>query len=226
MYLNKMFAIGALVMCSSTVIANPVFSGNVDRSNSAIHVGIASSLSSSGLNSVYSDLLAGPDGFASFPDTVIDTDGQLEVAGFADYASISTGSILLDQIRFIGGVNQVGGTVFFDFFDSSGVFIDGIGVSLNQSGTLLWTVNLGTAITIANEGFIRMSIDDENLSGSGSTARGRWFLGNNGATIGDAGNAEVSPDFNFNFELNSSIPAPGSLVLLGLGGIVVGRRRR
>ena len=71
-----------------------------------------------------------------------------------------------------------------------------------------------------------MSIDDEDLAGAGSAVGGRWFLGNNGATIGDAGAAEAAPDFSFSFALNSNVPTPGALALLALGGLATSRRRR
>lgn len=226
MFIKETIAIGALALCTTAGLASPVLSGSVDRSNYQIHIGLAGSLNPAGLSSVYSDLDAGPGGYVAFPDTAVDTDGDLESAGIADYTSISSGDILLDQFRFVGGVDQVGGTVFFDFFDSAGAFIDGFGITLNQAGNFIWTIDLATAITIAGDGLVQMSIDDENLSGSGSTAGGRWFLGNAGATIGNAGDAEAAPDFNYAFELNSSVPTPGVLSLLGLGGIAAGRRRR
>jgi len=222
----KLLAIGALALCASAGFANPVTLQNVDRSAYEMYTAHSQSVRGSGLSSLYSDLDPGADGYVAFPDTAIEADGELESAGVADFATGSADKILLEQFVFVGGVNQVGGTVFFDFFDSAGTLIDGFGITLQQEGSFIWTIDLNAPFSILSEGLIRMSVDDENLSGSGSTAAGRWFLGNAGATIGDAGAAEASPDFNFNFALNSSVPAPGSVALLGFGGLVASRRRR
>ena len=223
-------AIGALACLAGNAVAGPVSLSNVDRSNYSYYHAIASPTSSIdrgvGPFSLYSDLDAGPDGYVSFPDTDVDSDGELEVAGIADYTSASAGDIILNQFQFVGGVNQADGVVFFDFFTSAGEFIDGFGVQLAEEGNFIWTIDLNEAIDIATAGLVRMSIDDEDLAGGGSTAAGRWFLGNAGASIGDAGLPEADPDFNFAFALNSNVPAPGTLALLGFSGLATSRRRR
>ncbi len=224
MSFTKTAAIGSLAVLASAGLANPVTLQGADHSNYNMYTAHASS-SRGAMTSMYSDMETGPDGYVAFADTLIEADGELESAGIADYTGVAGGDFLLNQFRFVGGVDQVGGVVFFDFYDAAGGFLDGFGIQLTQAGTFIWTIDLTEAITVANSGFIEMSIDDENLSGAGSTAGGRWFLGNNGATIGDAGTAEAAPDFNHNFELNS-VPAPSALALLGLGGVVAGRRRR
>jgi len=223
---NKMtMAIGALALCAGGAVAGPASFDQVDRSDYQIYSGSSQSMRG-GLSSLYSDLETGADGFVSFPDTAIEADSELEVAGIADYNSIAAGSIALDQFVFVGGVDQANGVVFFDFFDTSGTLIDGFGVALAEAGSFIWTIDLAETMMIDAAGLIRMSIDDEGLAGTGSMAAGRWFLGNNGATIGDAGSAEADPDFNFAFALNSSVPTPSSLALLGLGGLGAVRRRR
>ena len=224
--LHKVIAIGALAVCATAGLANPVSLQDVDRDGYEMYVGQSLSARGGALNTMYSDLDAGPDGYVAFADTAIEADGSLEVAGVADYSSITTGKIMLDQFVFIGGVDQAGGTVFFDFFDAAGTFVGGFGITLPDSGTFLWTIDLNSPFSILSEGLIQMSVDDENLSGSGSAAGGRWFLGNAGATVGDAGVAEADPDFNFSFAINSTVPTPGSLALLGFGGMVASRRRR
>ena len=218
-------AIGALTMCAGGAMASHVSLQQVDRSDYQIYQGHSHSMRGT-MTSLYSDLETGADGFVSFPDTAVEIDTELEVAGVADYASISAGDIALDQFVFVGGVDQADGVVFFDFFDSAGTLIDGFGVALAEEGNFIWTIDLAETMMIESAGLIRMSIDDEGLAGTGSSAAGRWFLGNNGATIGSAGDAEADPDFNFAFALNSTVPAPSSLAILGLGGLCAARRRR
>ncbi len=218
-------AIGALTLCAGTVLASPVSYTQLDRSNYRMYNGQSQNLRGT-MTSLYSDLEPGADGFVSFPDTAVETDSELEVAGVADYNSVSAGDIALDQFMFVGGVDQADGVVFFDFFDSSGALVDGFGVAMAEAGNFIWTIDLTDTMMISSSGFVQMSIDDEGLAGTGSTAAGRWFLGNNGATIGDAGSAEGDPDFNFAFALNSAVPTPSSLALLGMGGLCAARRRR
>lgn len=223
---TKATAIAALSLIAGGAVAAPVLSTQIDRSGYEIYS--AHSQVSRGVDpfTFYSDLETGADGFVAFDDTEVNSNGELEVAGVADYTSISAGDIALDQFVFVGGVDQAGGVMFFDFFTSAGDLIDGFGVQLAEAGNFIWTIDLTDTIDIASSGLVRMSIDDEDLAGGGSTAAGRWFLGNNGATIGDAGLAEGDPDFNFAFELNSNVPAPGSLAVLGLGALGASRRRR
>jgi hypothetical protein len=223
---TNQLAIAALMLCAGAVSAAPVSLSQVDRVNYNVYNAHSSSLRGAEPISLYSDLDAGPDGYVAFPDTDVDSDGALEEAGVADYTSISAGDIALSQFQFVGGVNQANGIVFFDFFTSAGDFIDGFGVQLADEGSFIWTIDLSESIDIASAGLIRMTVDDEDLAGGGSTAAGRWFLGNAGATIGDAGLAEADPDFNYAFALNSNVPTPGTLALLGFGGIAAVRRRR
>lgn len=222
---NTVKAIAALALCSSGAVAGIAINQQIDRGQYVVYDGQSQNLRGT-VTSFYSDLNAGADGFVAFDDTEIQSDGELESAGVADYTSISSGDIVLNQFQFVGGIDQAGGVVFFDFFDAAGALIDGFGVQIAEAGNFIWTIDLNESITIANAGLIRMSIDDEDLAGAGSAAAGRWFLGNAGATIGDAGASEADPDFNFAFALNSTVPAPGSLALLGMGGIVMSRRKR
>jgi len=223
---TKSTAIAALAVGAGFAVAAPVDVNQIDRGSYEVYTAHSETLRGVGPFSMYSDLEAGPDGYVSFPDTAIDANGALEVAGTADYTSVSAGDIALDQFVFVGGVDQAGGVMFIDFFTSGGDYIDGFGVQLAEEGNFIWTIDLSETLMVASSGFVQMSIDDEDLAGAGSTAAGRWFLGNNGATIGDAGMAEGDPDFNYAFALNSNVPAPGALALLGLGGLGAARRRR
>ncbi len=215
----------ALAALCGVASAAPVLQNNIDRSGYTIYT--ASQAGTRGTSiTYYSDMQPGPGGYVAFPDTAIEADGAFEVAGVADYTSTSMSNITMDTFKFVGGVDQAGGVVFFDFFDVGGNFVNGFGVQFGQAGSFIWTINLLNAMDVAGAGFVQMSVDDEDLVGAGSMAAGRWFLGNNGADVGDAGAPEASPDFNFNFEIGSTIPTPGAIALLGLGGLAASRRRR
>jgi len=217
----------AILVAAGTAVAAPA---GIDRSGYEIYYGQATALDSASVNrgvsaTRYSDIDPGAGGYIAGAETAVVANGALEVAGAADYSSTTASNITMDSFRFVGGVDQAGGVVFFDFFDAGGLFVDGFGVQLSSAGNFIYNITINSPFDVAGAGFVQMSVDDENLAGAGSATTGRWFLGNAGATIGDAGLAEASPDFNFNFEING-VPAPGAFALLGLGGLVATRRRR
>lgn len=224
------FAAGLAVL-SSAAMADMFPGMNINHSGYTIYQAVSTEIGNHsadrGSHSWYADMETGPNGYVAFPPTALEVDGQTEVAGVADYFSAATSNISMEQFKFVGGVDVVGGVMFFDFFDVTGAYVDGFGVQLSSAGNFIWTITLGTPMNIASGGYVQASVDDEDLAGVGSFAASQWFLGNNGATIGDAGAPEASPDFNYNFEIiGVAVPTPGSLALLGLGGLATVRRRR
>lgn len=207
----------ALAVAASAGLANPV-PGNIDRSGYEIYTGIADEIGTydaprSG-GQIYSDMQPGANGFVAFP----------MAPGFvasSDYISTASGDQTMSQFRFVGGVDTVGGVVFFDFFDAGAAFVDGFGVALPSAGDFIWTITFGGGVTVADAGFVTMTSDDLGLFGPATQAR--MFLGDNGATVGNAGQEDI-PGFNFNYEM--TVPAPGAFALMGLGGLVATRRRR
>ena len=148
------------------------------------------------------------------------------VASFAsndDYTTTTggAGQFECDQLRFVGGVGQVGGILDFFFLDSTGTnVISSFGVTLGSAGDFIWT--------ITNIGELADHTGRLQIQTRGSTT-GRWFMtttapsaGSNSLTTG-LGSA-LAPQRIAAFELNT--PTPGSLALLGLGGLAAARRRR
>ncbi|MEM1185787.1 MAG: hypothetical protein AAGI53_12410 [Planctomycetota bacterium] len=190
--------------------------------------------------SQYDNTNAATEGFFNIQGTQ-NINTELEVLGFDDYSSIATNNILLEEFTFVGGVNSAGtfgpgpgGVVFFDFFDSSGAFVDGIGVILPEGGNFIWTLTAATPFEIAADGFVQMSFDDEDLFSTGTTAQtAQWFSTADDALVGDNGlnNGFVSPgtgaDLNFAFAITGTeVPTPGAAAVLGLAGLAATRRRR
>ncbi|HHN79013.1 MAG TPA: hypothetical protein ENK11_10140 [Phycisphaerales bacterium] len=223
--IRSLTSASALALFAAVGMAAPVNSQGIDRSGYSIYQAQSNGTRGTGVT-YYSDMQPGPDGYVAFPATPINPNGAFQVAGTADYTSTSVSNISMDIFKFVGGVDQAGGVAFFDFYDAGGNYVDGFGVQFSQAGNFIWTITLTSAIDIAGAGFVQMSVDDEDLLGLGSNAAAQWFLGNNGADVGDAGAPEASPDFNFNFEISSSVPTPGAFALLGLGGLAASRRRR
>ncbi len=212
-------------------------SADIDRSNYTIYTATASdiggtvdgSLQSSIAGPVYSNMTGDDVGFFSTSSGAGDADGNPQVVNFDDYTSIATGGGLMDEFRFIGGVDVAGGVLFFDFFDSSSTFVDGFGVALSQAGNFIWTIDItNDDVAFAESGFLQMLADDDGSFGP--AAVGTWFLtadaatiGNNGASAGFSGPG--GEPLHHTFEI-VAIPAPASAALLGLGGLAAVRRRR
>ena len=165
------------------------------------------------VSSIYSNMDSGT-GFVAFP-------AGNGVLGADDYVSTASGSATLESLRFVGGSEQVGGVLAFDFFNAAGdTFIDGFTVALPSAGNFIWTITLGGVVTVDAAGILQISTD--------ATSTGQWFLADAGPTVGSEDvNAFGGGDGvnSHNFELNV-IPTPGALSLLGMGGLLAARRRR
>ncbi len=176
----------------------------------------------------YSNLTSDVEGFFSQSLTTPDGDGAPTPLDFDDYQSIAPGNAFLDEFGFVGGVDTVGGVVFFDIFDAGGAPVDGFGVALASAGNFIYTIDItNNDVLVPAGGFVQMSVDDDGAFGPATGAS--WFLTADDATVGDnLGAGFTSPagnDLNYAFEL-VTIPTPGAAGLLGLAGLAAIRRRR
>jgi len=165
-----------------------------------------------GATTLYSNIDAGT-GYVAFPAAA----GAL---GFDDYVSTSASSFNLSSFRFVGGNVNAGTTMNVEFYNAAGdTLVNAFSVALPSAGAFIWNITLNTTFTVDGAGVVQLVSDD--LSG------GQWYLGDAGPTVGSedvlfgGGGDGV---YSHNFELNT--PAPGSVALLGLGGLVATRRRR
>lgn len=210
-------ALIAIVAAAGTAVASPVlgdYSTYTQISNTQVTAVNLEQGVQGVSNTVYSNIDAGPGGYQAFPAA----NGPL---GFDDYTSTSAGSITLDTFRFVGGVDAAGGTLGFEFFDAAGVtLISAFSVSFVDAGNFIYTITLGGAFSADAAGILQLSTD--------ATSNGQWFLSDGGPTVGSEDNTFGGASggaLAHNFELNA-VPAPGAMALLGLGGVVAGRRRR
>lgn len=214
--MKKFSALIAIVAAAGTAVASPVLGDYSTYTQISAEQVTAVTLEQGvqGVSStVYSNMDAGS-GYQAFPAG----NGAL---GFDDYTSISAGSIALDTIRFVGGVDADGGTLNFEFLNSAGdTLVSAFSVSFASAGNFIYTVTLGGAFSADASGILQLSTD--------ATSNGQWFLSDAGPTVGSEDNTFGGASggaLAHNFELNT-IPAPGAMALLGLGGVVAGRRRR
>jgi hypothetical protein len=141
--------------------------------------------------------------------------------GFDDYTTAGTGPIAsLNSLRFVGGVTTANTTVTFNFYNATGaVIVNSFTSTFAAAGNFIWTVSDLGGFNVNSSGILELEAE------AGKT--GQWFLSSSATTVGSDSRTfgdSTNPAFQHSFEL--SIPAPGSLALLGLGGIIAGRRRR
>ncbi|MCC6284290.1 MAG: hypothetical protein IT439_03150 [Phycisphaerales bacterium] len=133
-----------------------------------------------------------------------------------DYVSIQTDTDYLNIHRFVGGVAVANEVIEFLFYNAGGNFVDGYGVTLPSAGlTFVWTITISSDVFVPKDGYLVMR------AGATNTGVANWrrkvAAPAIGTTTGDV--------YRWNMEVND-IPAPASLALMGVAGLISGRRRR
>lgn len=162
-------------------------------------------------NTVVYTGIPGTPNYSAFPAAT----GNL---GFDDYQSTMAGNFdNIIALRFVGGVTAIGGIIDINFYDSAANPLSSIAIQLPLAGPRIWTIS-GFAALGAKNGFMELVARD------GTTAQ--WFLTAAAPTVGtnQLGVGGAGTTLNHAFEL--TVPAPSALALLGMGGIIAGRRRR
>ncbi len=213
----KTIALGSLAVAlvASAGMADIVPS-DVDRTGYQMYTAtaqeIGDAVAARGFPAMYDNIAAGPGGYLAFP-------AAEGVLGVSDYVSAATGNQALEQFRFVGGVTTASTVIFVDFFDAGANHVSGFGVTLPSAGNFIWTITLGGAFTAADTGLVQIVTD--------AGTAGQWFLSDGAAAVGSTGAADVDNNgqaLDHNYAM--TVPAPGAMALLGLGGLVAGRRRR
>ena len=130
-----------------------------------------------------------------------------------------------DGFRFVGGISVANSKLDFFFLKSDNTTIN-TAFQINfgtNVGDFIWTITFGSADpTLTSSGFCQIQTDGPNDAG-------RWFFtstpanpGTNSFTTGSG--SQFNPPQIQAFEFQ--VPAPGSMALLGLGGLMAARRRR
>jgi len=214
--MQKISAMVIVMTAAGTAMATPVLGDYSTYTQiSADNITMTSLETSSanqdrGATSLYSNMDAGS-GYVAFPAAA----GAL---GFDDYVSTSASAFDLTSFRFVGGNVNAGTTMNVEFYNAAGdTLVNAFSVALPSAGAFIWDITLGGGFIVDGSGVVQLVSDD--LSG------GQWYLGDAGPTVGSEDVLFGGSDpYSHNFELNT--PAPGSVALLGLGGLVATRRRR
>jgi MYXO-CTERM domain-containing protein len=215
----KVTASFAVVAIAGSAIASPVLGdyASYNQISSDMITAISLEEGTQGAASVLYSSIDAPAGYFAFPLAT----GPI---GFDDYTSTVAGSIAMTEFRFVGGVDTPGGVVNFEFYNAAGdTLIDAFAVTLAGAGNFIYTIDLSAnGLVVDGAGVVQMVVD--------AGANGQFFLTGNGATVGSndgtfggANGGALAHSFEIS---GSAIPAPGALALMGLGGLVAGRRRR
>lgn len=185
-------------------------------------IGSAAGYQARAVTQIYNGQAPGANGYSAFAAA----NGAI---GFDDYTSTASGATTnLASLVFVGGVTNAGETISFQFFNQDGTLANDSGpLALPQGGNFIWTITFGaqpdgsdSTFQIPTAGILQLTV---------GTGTGRWFLTSAAPTIGSnvtgfgAGSTTPLPYQAFSL---TAVPAPASLALLGLGGLVAGRRRR
>lgn len=139
-----------------------------------------------------------------------------------DYVSTISSPSTLASFQFVGGVEEDNEVVFFTYFDTSNTPVSGFGVRLPTAGfTNVWTITLTdpNATAVPAAGFLQMDADDGSNNPDGLPGIIAWRYKDVAPAIGST----TGDVYRMTMDV---IPAPSSLALLGLGGLVATRRRR
>lgn len=145
--------------------------------------------------------------------------------GFDDYDStLAGGQAYLQSFRFVGGVTVAGGTIQVQFFDTGANLINSFNVTLPTAGNSIWSIGLESVANAKDSTFLIPEAGFVQINALGG-ALGQWFLSTTVPSVGTSSLAlGDTTTHTHRFEL--TVPAPSSLALLGLGGLVATRRRR
>jgi len=168
------------------------------------------------------------------------TTGQIALEDYVmDTSSFSPGTLDMDIMRFVGGVDTANTILDFNFYgtaDGTGPVASSFAVQLGSAGDFIWTVTLGTPLAIPTSGSMEVIFDDtrpENAAGGG-----RIFISQEpalakgsspGNPFGIPGSGPNGEPRDFAFELQTtSIPEPATAALIGLFGfgLILSRQRR
>jgi hypothetical protein len=216
-----------LLILAVAVIASPA-TATIDRSNVPLLSAAASPPDTGKLGRAVSYNGVAYSNMSAFDDdpSVSGTSGAVSSD---DYTSIVTDpdTILMSQFQFVGGVANADEVLFFDFYDTGGVYVDSFGVQFSEGGMFTWTVTMSVPFVVPNAGRCDMWADDGSVL---VVSKGTWFMNSAAPTIGTTGPTlpgytdDLGKPLNHKFEIIST-PEPATISLLALGGLALLRRR-
>lgn len=167
-------------------------------------------------NSVVFSAIPGPyQAFAAAPG----------VMGFDDYDSaLAGGNAFLQSFRFVGGLAATG-NIRVEFYDAGANLINQFNVNSLPAGNNIWNIGLESVAGAKDSTFLIPEAGFVQIVSTSAGVNGQWFLSTTVPSVGTSSLlAGSTTTHTHRFEL--TVPAPGAMALLGLGGLVAARRRR
>ena len=200
------------------LLAAPAMAGIVDRSNTPILTATPQQARAGA--AVYSSLGPGIGGYIPGPTAV----GSL---GWDDYGTMSC--VNLTAFKFVGGVTAPGAVMWFEFYDAppaTGNFLTSFGVLVNTPGAFIWTITFSSPpFVIPHDAYLQICANS-TFTPYPTTIAGYWFETTPDAVTVGVNNTAVGTAAPNVKQFSMHIPEPVTLALVGMGALVLLRRRR
>jgi MYXO-CTERM domain-containing protein len=157
--------------------------------------------------------------YTSIPGPYAAAAGGLAASVTDDFVTTLSSPEDFVNMRFVGGVtsNATGSNqLAFRYFDTSATLVSSFTVNFPQAGDFIWTINLaGSGLQTPIAGTLQ-------ISANSPTTTMHWYTTSTAPAVG----SNVADSSGTYQAFETTTPAPASLGLLGLGGLVAARRRR
>jgi hypothetical protein len=133
------------------------------------------------------------------------------------------------KFQFIGGVAQAGQAVFFTLYNYTGMTTGSFGVQLPYAGGYAWSITSADgaplSVPVRSQGYVQMWADDGSVL---TPSTGIWYVNTDTPTVGTTGPTYpglTHAGVYVNHKYSIHLPEPTTLLMFGLGALILARRR-